>query len=105
MGDTKYLLEEDCEYKYIPEMEKDLNHADKLRNISKDFIDRVLLSGEVSHTDYFLLRAISFFRFATAEMVAEYIRHFKNYYGTSTISKLLIPHVLPKTVNEVVHEW
>jgi hypothetical protein len=105
MGDTKYLLEEDCEYKYIPEMEKDLNHADKLRNISKDFIDRVLLSGEVSHTDYFLLRAISFFRFATAEMVAEYIRHFKNYYGTSAISKLLIPHVLPKTVNEVVHEW
>ena len=105
MGDTKFLLEEECEFKYIPEMEMELNYADKLRNISHDFVDRVLVSGEVSYTDYFLLRAVAFYRFATAEMVAEYFLHFKNYYGNSEVSKLLIPNVSPDTGDINLNGW
>ena len=43
MGDTRLLFEEYCEYRYTPGMVAELNHADKLRNVSNDFMDRVLM--------------------------------------------------------------
>ena len=98
MGDTRLLFEEYCEYRYIPGMEAELIHADKLRNVSNDFMDRVLMSGDVSYTDYFYLRAVAFYRFATAEMIAEYLVYFKNYYGAEEYSKLLLPNAFSADV-------
>lgn len=92
MGDIRLLFEEECEYSYHPGMTLDLNFAEKQRNVSPDFVDRMLLSEDVSYTDYFLLRAVVFYRLATAEMIAEYILYFRNYYG-SDVNKLLMPNI------------
>ena len=103
MGDTKLPFEEGCEYSYHPNMTIELNFAEKQRNVSPDFVDRMLLSEDVSYTDYFLLRAVVFFRFATAEMVAEYILYFRNFYG-SDVNKLLMPNVQNNEIDVFLQE-
>lgn len=104
MGEAKNVFQKDCECRYIPGMDIEANYVDKLRNVSTDFIDRVLMTNEVSKTDFFYLRAVTFYRIATAEMVAEYIRYFCSYYGASECTNLLQPNVSSRTVNPLVRE-
>lgn len=98
MGDVKILFQQNCECRYVPGMFAELNFADKQRNVSTDFIDRVLASGDVTKTDFFYLRAVTFYRIASAEMVAEYMRYFRSYYGAIECTNLLQPKV--PNVNE-----
>ena len=79
MGEAKNVFQKACECRYIPGMDAEVNYVNKLRNVSTDFIDRVLMTDEVSKTDFFYLRAVAIYRIATAEMVAEYIRYFRWY--------------------------
>ena len=104
MGEAKNVFQKDCECRYIPGMDAEVNYVSKLRNVSTDFIDRVLMTDEVSKTDFFYLRAVTFYRIATAEMVAEYIRYFRWYYGASECTSLLQPNVSSKAVDPLVRE-
>ena len=104
MGEVKTLFQKNCECRYVPGMEATANYAEKIRNVTNDFLDRVLMGGEVVKTDFFYLRAVSFCRIATAEMVAEYLRYFRNYYGTVECSNLLQPKVATNAENMLVRE-
>lgn len=104
MGEVKTLFQKNCECRYVPGMDAEVYYSEKIRNVSTDFLDRVLVGGEVFKTDFFYLRAVTFFRIATAEMVAEYMRYFRSYYGTVECSNLLQPRVATKAENPLLRE-
>ena len=92
MGEVNTLFQKDCECRYIPGMEAVLNYDNKIRDMmTPSFMDRIMVTGEIYMTDYFYLRAIAFLRIANAEMVAEYLRYFRNFYGKAECANLLQP--------------
>lgn len=88
MGEIKSLFQKDCEYRYIPGMDTEVQYTNKIRNISMDFMDRVILSGEITKSDYYYMRALAFFRIADEKMIYEFIRFFRSYYGTNECKNL-----------------
>lgn len=104
MGEVKLLFQQNCECRYVPGMDAEANYAEKIRNVSNDFLDRVLMGGEVFKTDFFYLRAVAFYRIATAEMVAEYMQYFRSYYGAVETSNLLQPKLITRMEDPLMRE-
>lgn len=86
----KNLFKADSSYKYEPGMEANLKYSDTIRNVSPDFLERILTAGGVTKTDLFLLRAVVFYRIATADMVVEFLQYFRHYYGARECANLLV---------------
>lgn len=104
MGDIKSLFQRDCEYRYIPGMDAEIKYTNKIRNVNMDFMDRIMVTGDITKTDFFYLRAVAFFRIADEKMVTEFIRYFRNYYGTNECSNLLQPSIVSKDANSLTYE-
>ena len=92
MGEVKSLFQKDSECMYVPGMDAELKYDNKARDMmTAHFMDGIMVTGDIFKTDYFYLRAVLFLRIANAEMVAEYLRYFRNYYGNEECMNLLLP--------------
>lgn len=105
MGTEKTLFQRDCECRYVPKMNAEVNYEDSIRShLVPSFMDRVLTTGDITKSDFFYLRAVVYFRVCNAEMVAEFLRYFRNYYGSEACSGLLQPVMSSKDVDPLGYE-
>ena len=104
MAETKSLFERDCEYRYVPGMVSELKYMEKYRNVSPDFLDRVLTASGITETDYYYLLGVYFYLMATARMVTDFMRYYRGYYGTAECSSLLMGPVSSRRENPLVGE-
>ena len=88
--ENKSLFSTDSIYTFHQGVDVQLKYSDTIRNVSPDFLERILTVGGVTKTDLFLLRAVLFYRIATAEMVAEFLQFFRHYYGAKECEHLLV---------------
>lgn len=93
MGNETALFQKNCEYRFYPgTMELSMDSPVKGK-IHPAYLDQMFVIGDVAKTDFFILRAVSYYGVATAAMVVEFLSYFKNYYGVSECSELLQPNV------------
>lgn len=105
MGTEKTLFQKDCECRYVPKMNAEVNYEENIRtHLVPGFMDRVVTTGDISKTDFFYLRAVVFFRVCSAEMVAEFLSYFRNYYGSVECSELLQPAISSKSIDPITYE-
>jgi len=101
---VKSLFERDCEYRYVPGMISELKFEEKVRSVSPDFLDRLLTASGIAETDYFYLLGVYFYLMATPQMVTDFIRYYRNYYGKSECERLLMGKVSSKEDDPLVGE-
>lgn len=101
---NKNLFKADSSYKFEPGLDAKLKYSETIRNVSPDFLERILTVGGITKTDLFLLRAVLFYRIATADMVVEFLQYFRHFYGAKECEKLLVGNVASKAGDPLLSE-
>lgn len=101
---NKNLFKADSSYKFEPGLDAKLKYSETIRNVSPDFLERILTVGGITKTDLFLLRVVLFYRIATADMVVEFLQYFRHFYGAKECEKLLVGNVASKAGDPLLSE-
>ena len=92
MVDERELFQKNCEYQFIQGLDAVLERPERDR-VNPAYLDQIFLTGDLTPMDMFLLRAVTFYGVATAEMIVEFLGYHRKFYGMQECSELLQPRV------------